>query len=132
MLLIESVKVREVPGDEVRVYTGRPDVGAYADYAQLSIEERARKTEFVQGRVFRTAEGKEFVIGMTREVSEVIGLPYDAYSNMSAHMEELREELALVRSVNFRLTHRLKTIRGMSFWERMSRVFVGFYTLSTK
>ena len=129
MLLIESVKVVEIKGDNTRVITCRPEIQAFDPDA---IMEESIETELVIGHRFRHADGREVCIGMPKKVEEVLGLPFEIYGDLTHNIESLQRELAFSRNVNFRLRYRLETIKGMSFWERLSRVFVGFYTLSIK
>ena len=132
MLLIKSVEVLEVKGDEAQVVVDRPSIVAYADYANMPAEEKTLKTEMVRGNRFYDIHGNVTCIGMTKEVEKALKLPFDVYYNMSNAANALERELKIQRDVNYRLRYRLETIKGMPFWERLSRVFVGFSTLSLK
>ena len=132
MLLIESVKTKEVVGDECQVVIGRPSISAYSDYSNLPTEEKTIKTELVRGNRFYDIHGNEVCIGMTKEVQDVLKLPFDVYYNMSNAVNSIDRELDLQKSITHRLQYRLETIKKMSFWERLSRVFVGFSTLNLK
>ena len=133
MLLVESVKVRLVRGDQTSIVTQRPIVGVFDPSAVM---EETVKTEVVYGRRFVDASGEEFCIGLTKEVEDTLKLPFDVYENMERRLYFAHNDL--VRSNNRhqvkqkRLENRLKAIKDMSFWERLNRVFVGFETLSLK
>ncbi len=129
MLLIESVKVREVQGDRVEVFTQRPSIGAFDPTAKI---EPTIKIELVRGSRFYDRQGNESCIGMTKEVQEHLKLPFDVYYDMSNALIHMDGKLRVERSVSYRLRYRLQTLKEMSFWERLSRVFVGFSTLSLK
>ena len=129
MLLIESIKVREVRGDQTRIVTQRPEVRIFDPPALM---EETVETEIVRGRRLVDAYGEEFCIGMTREVAEVLKLPYDIYESMSNNISMVEDVARRYERKNYRLENRLSVIKEMSFWERFSRVFVGFSTLNLK
>lgn len=129
MILVESVKVRLVRGDQTNIVTQRPVVGVYDPSV---IMEASVKTEVVRGRRFVDASGEEFCIGMTKEVEATLKLPFDIYEDMSSQVCQIRAILLREEKKTYRLENRLKAIKEMSFWERFSRVFVGFDTLSLK
>lgn len=132
MLLIKSVEVQEILGDQAQVIVDRPKVSAYVDYREMSAEEKTIKTETVRGTRFYDMHGNEVCIGMTKEVEKALKLPFAVYYNMSNAVNSKERELDQQKDVSHRLRYRLETIKGMSFWERLNRVFVGFSTLSIK
>lgn len=129
MILIESVRVREIKEDRISIPKCRPSVRSFDPSAPM---EEIMETETVRGRRFRCADGTEVCLGMTKEVRDVLKLPLDVYEDMSGEIYNLQKELKMVRGINRRLTHRLKVIRGMGFWERLNRLFVGFNNLNLK
>jgi hypothetical protein len=129
MLLVESIQVREVRGDHTQINTLMQEVRAFDPSAPVG---QIIKTELVRGRRFVNAEGREFCIGMTKEVEEVLGLPFDIYEDMSSQIYQIGAVLRREEIKTQRLENRLKVIKDMSFWERFSRAFIGFNTLSLK
>lgn len=130
MLLIESVKAIEVRGDEAYVRIGRPAITSFDPAAMNS--EISVESELVRGQRFYDMNGRVICIGMTQEVQDALKLPFDVYADLSNSVNSIDRELSIQKAISYRLRYRLDTIKGMPFWERLSRVFVGFSTLSTK
>lgn len=46
--------------------------------------------EIIQGRRFITRNGREFVIGMAKDVQEILKVPLDEFDNLSLKIDKLR------------------------------------------
>lgn len=99
-------------------------------YKLEAIEELRRKV--VQGWCFVNACGRKVNIGLSSEAEQALGLPFSIFEEMSKRERSLCSSIEEEVEKRRRLRYRLNTIRDMSFWERLNRVFVGFETLSLK
>ena len=115
MILIESVKYREVPGPITVVTHFEPD-GPLFDLSSSPPPERVVTQETIVGERFVDCHGRKVTIGMTKEVSDVLGLPMEAYKNQH---EWILEQRATIK----RLRYELNSFERMSFWQRLVHLF---------
>ena len=121
MRLIQSVKYIEVnrdpyeiasatpPGYQVQVNTGEGP--RFEDVCVL--------TELIHGRRFvDPLSGTEVVLGVAKEVQELIGLQYDAY-------ETLEKEVQTWVACSSRLRAEVNRLKAAGFWSRIKWVFTG-------
>jgi hypothetical protein len=90
-------------------FPGRKSITALEDYydSQAFVDFAIEK-EVVTPRKFVDERGRRYLIGMTREVQEQIGLPFDAFENLQKENKELRE-----------------AVHDLSFWQRVKLLFLG-------
>jgi len=69
-------------------------------------------TEMIKGRRFVNAKGKQICIGMSKEVQELIGLPFEVFENLQ---KDIENERALNKSLNESLLEH----EQMGFIDRM-------------
>ena len=89
-------------------------VDADGGYRELNVV-----TELVKGRKFVNSRGQKVCIGMTSEVQQLVGLPFEAFDRME---KEVRE-LTLQRN---RIYARLNRIEVLTFWRRLKFLFRGY------
>ena len=73
------------------------------------------KREDLDVRIFaRNIDGKieQFRISMSKDVQDMIGLPFEAFNQMEAEMQELRKSVL-----------ELSYYKNMKFWSRLKNVF---------
>ena len=118
MICIKSIEVIEVERDDVEIaYQMWPDDHYFLPDATEPVAAKFI-TETVRGRRFRNIDGKEVCIGMTKQVQDAVGLPFEAFENMEKEISNLYEEVG-----NLRLA--ISMLRGTGFWGRLKWLFGG-------
>ena len=119
MICIKSIEVLEVERKDVEVAHFKWPDGYFetGDY-ECSTMTAELTYEMVRGRVFRNANGQEVCIGMTKQVQDAVGLPFEAFENMEKEISNLYEEVG-----NLRLA--ISMLRGTGFWGRLRWLFGG-------
>lgn len=114
MILIKDIKYYETERDIVElvhrdapVFVGSEEGGTVVNAEVLS--------EFVCGQKFVT-NGVEVVIGMSKEVRELLGMPLEAYANMQSAVSTA--ELAC-----WAAQQELEEYIDVNLWTRIKRVF---------
>ena len=116
MLLIESIKYIEVENDVWPIHSFTAP--RYYNNHDEPVEESVVH-EMVTGRRFVNSHGVEICVGISEEVQNLIGLPFEVFNNMETELSEL----------NYIVIDQNKTLsnfRNMSLWDRLKGVFIGF------
>lgn len=143
MKLIKSVEVIDIPEDCTKVRTvPYPHLTEFALKHKIATEEEVAKihSETVRGQRFVNANGEEVIIGMSKDVQELIGLPFECF-NMNAHneIENLKKDLKqsdeyavrqakqLANQLFFReqFEKRIEDVCSLGIWGRIKFVFTG-------
>lgn len=97
MICISEIKV--VKADRDFLYLSKIDnVPPFAEVIGSPLHEYAEvKTEMVTGKVFVNNNGERICIGMTKQVQDLIGLPFSAFDNMAKRIDE---DNATIRNLN--------------------------------
>ena len=100
MILVRDVVVEryQLGGrDSVRFAT---PVGApMYHWPNMPSEEAQFTIEEVRGQRFIMPDGKEVCIGLTQKVRDTLGIPFDVYDQQQGIIEELRNEVAMLRQI---------------------------------
>ena len=125
MKVIVGIKTIEVPGHEYEYsFNKRPGITPYKS-GNVPIEDDSYRREFIQGRRFVDEKGNYFVIGMTSEVRETLGVLFDAIENMGATIERYRSErLHLISDIN-KYQACISKLGRTGFWKRLKFLFTG-------
>lgn len=111
MKLVKSVEIIEVDEEIKPVFHFDPVmVGDEQALMNQQIHE-----EIVRGRRFRNAKGYDVVIGITKEVQDTIGLPFEAFDTME---RLVNDSLKMNESLR-------KRVNTASFWQRIKYLFSG-------
>lgn len=120
MIFIKSIEVVEVAYSELE-YAILPD--GKLDPSILAVREFKLKAEMIEGKRFKTADGREIMIGMTKKVQLAIGLPYEAWEELEGRLEardnQYKNRLSVFADYMFK-------VETMSFWKRLKVLFVGY------
>ena len=122
MICIKEIKVVDVDEDFVMIsrMEGLPpfaDLYPYDDDTPLETVEVTQ--EMVHGRWFNNGWGKEVCIGMTQQVQDLIGLPFEAFSNMEATILGMKLKITA-------LLKELDEFKTMGFFGRLKFLFSGY------
>jgi len=122
MHLIKSVEVVAVDGRMASVakLVENEITFEFAPYSNDPQEVLQIEQELVEGTRFRNpATGEDIVVGMTEEVQKLIGLPMEAFANMTASAEKTRWELTDLRDT-------VKQFEHMGWRDRLRFLFTGW------
>jgi hypothetical protein len=76
------------------------------------------KTEYIVGRRFTNTRGEIITIGVSREVQDLIGLPFHVYEEQEASILCLKTDLSLKEG-------KLKMLKSANFFTRLKWLFSG-------
>ncbi|MCP4408813.1 MAG: hypothetical protein GY807_13830 [Gammaproteobacteria bacterium] len=126
MILIESIKVREVPGEHCNI-PRLPGNGmrAWMGAAPPDSITKEAETETVRGRRYIRPDGTEIVIGMTEQAQDVIGIQYEAWENLQGMCDANRAESDRLVRVISKLQERFEAAECATVWDRIRWVFQG-------
>jgi len=140
MLVVKDIKVSHVDRDQWYVNHYKEQEFAFLNPA-AKVHKQEITTEMVRGRSFFNVRGEEFCIGMTKQVQDAIGLPFEDFENKNALIEELRSRLFekdrhITRQTDtiIKMEQSSKkeiddlvgiifTYESMSFWKRLKFLF---------
>lgn len=113
MRIITKVEVKECPDRNAQVVVHFPDqkrIYSFDNYYSSSSPpvNFTFEKEVVTPRLFVNEEGERYLIGMTKEVQDQIGLPFEAFENIQKENKQLRD-----------------AIYDLSFWQRLKFLFLG-------
>lgn len=117
MLCITDITVVDVGEDIIRL-SGRSD-----NMVEMVTNDGPRDpiriaTEVIRGQRFRNSRGVIICIGMSQQVREAIGLPFEVYENLQHNLDYEKAQLRQSRN-------QLKRVKDMTFWERIRFAFTG-------
>jgi len=126
MICIKSIEVIEVERDDVEVAHFRWPDGYFetGDY-ECSPMTAELTYEMVRGRRFRNRDGKEVCMGMTKQVQDAVGLPFEAFEDMEKEIYSLNKERKRLKQEVGDLTRALMKLHNTGFWGRLKWLFVG-------
>ena len=121
MLAIKSIEVVEVDGDRLQ-FAQRQNI---ADVRVFDTNNKPHKMdisaayEAIEGRRFFNDDGKEFCIGMSKQVQDAIGLPFEIFENMNRQRELDLNKIILLGAENIFLKKELGQHKEAGFWQRL-------------
>ncbi len=120
MILIKSIEIAIVKEDRILILItpGLKERLATPYEKSINITE-----EMVRGRTYITADGRQIIIGMTKEVQDAIGLPYEVFENLNKELDTSREMLS--RNRQYMADYQAR-VEGLSLFKRIKALFIGF------
>lgn len=134
MILVEDVKIREVPHDYCQVFHyDSPLDDMYRPGEGPKPCDPIGTVEMVRGQEFVDPRTKErMTVGFTQKTREQLRLPLGAFDGMSEHITKLHQENNQLSRENVRLERRtrgsyreLEAFINMGFWKRLRFLFTG-------
>lgn len=136
MILVEDIKIREVPGNRTEIF----HYDDASEIAPLIADGQIPKDRQASGHV-ESVYGQEFVdphtnrrvmIGLPNKIGEALRLPLGAFSGMSSHICRLMRTESILRGQVSGLQDKLdqgyqefEAFIGMGFWKRLRFLFTG-------
>ena len=93
------------------------------DINPLGHPEMKIHTEMIKGRRFVNIKGKEICIGMSEEVQELIGLPFEVFENLQSDIENVQAKFDFERRINTKILKQLRIYQHMGIWDRIKNIF---------
>ena len=122
MICIKEIKVVDVDEDFIVVHMMDgllPFATLLQEGDNISQEMVEVTNEMVHGTRFRNSNGLDVCIGMTQQVQDLIGLPFEAFSNMEATILGMKLKITA-------LLKELDEFKTMGFFGRLKFLFRGY------
>ncbi|MDY6969337.1 MAG: hypothetical protein SVR08_11895 [Spirochaetota bacterium] len=81
------------------------------------------KEELVYGKEFINANGERVCIGMSKKVQDLIGLPFEAFDNMTRELDKKHITISRLISHNVACQKRLSVFATAGLFERLKYLF---------
>lgn len=137
MILIKKIDTIEVPSDQypIQSFDNFKELPYRRENDYLPQELKVTQ-EIVRGITYRTLDGREICIGMSKQAQDAIGLPYEALIEALDRADRLHSEnISMSHSLKKRNTKILnlekdlmefkKTINSLKFWDRFKFLIRG-------
>ncbi len=125
MRCVVEIKVIDVDYDMVRI--AHHPQSDFAEIVDSNPPEYTKvKQEVIEGRRFVNIRGQEFCVGMSKQVQEAIGLPFEVYQTQREEIVQLRDSLSIESSQQKTILKQLIAYQRMSFWARVKFLFRGW------
>jgi len=115
MIVITKIEYKTIDNYQDRIEKFRFQ-NPKLDINPLEHPEMKIHTEIIKGRRFVNIKGKEICIGMSEEVQELIGLPFEVFENLQSDIEYERD-------MNKKILKQLRTYQHMGIWDRIKNIF---------
>jgi hypothetical protein len=133
MLLITKVEQTEVPADVWEISHFPDNELILPEKGPIPAEEETVKIEVVRGEVFKNPEtGQTRTIGWTEEVGNILGIPMEAFRNMSTQITDLYSDNWVLQKNIEGLKKQLdqgyvefEKYRNLRFYHRLGFCFFG-------
>lgn len=128
MILIKNIEMVEVDRDPYEILSTIHPYEAISVYNGSNIEhiEHEVFTELIRGRRFIRPDGKELIIGCSKQAEEVIGIQYESWENLMGLHESTREELYREKGKLLKANEELYAIKQLGFFKRLVLLFKGY------
>ena len=125
MIIITKIETIEIIGDTYEHgFYRKPGIVPYKP-GDIPEEESSYKREFIQGKRFVDEKGNRFTIGMTSEVRETLGIPFDVMESMGTAIEQYQaERVRFISNIN-RYQSCISKLGRTGFWKRFKFLFTG-------
>ncbi len=135
MILVKNIEVVEVerdpwellsltkPYQAVEVFNPGKNVPEFIDTNVFR--------EMVQGQRFRRPDGKELIIGYSKQVEEAVGLPFEIFKNMQDDIDDYRVTMRRQTDSINRYQSYISELGRAGFWKRIKYVFTRYRPNST-
>ena len=101
MICVQSVKLLHTTHNELRLARYNGIAGMPLRNSEDELVDQSVIEELVRGRCFRTVDGRELVIGWTKDVQDALGVPLEVIENLQHENSQLMHENSqLIQSRN--------------------------------
>ncbi len=125
MICIKSIEIIEVEENWMRAVFYEDVPYVKIDHGNKAISVKALE-ELITGKIFVNCRGEEVCIGMSKQVQDLIGLPFEVMDKLLVENAKLvNKEFELTDQRN-KLINKLDSIEKLSFWQRLKMLFIGY------
>jgi hypothetical protein len=131
MICVTKIETVVVERDVFEILKFDPPECGFHDDIDPALQVKAVR-EAVKGYMFGNAKGERVCIGWTLEGQEAVGLPFEAFDNMSRELRDEKEGHGVTRRILSRLADEnlhnlqaLSVIDRWGFWARLVFLFRG-------
>lgn len=118
MILVKNLEIIETDRDPMEIVS----MHLPHDYIPVNGGEKAipckQLRELIRGRRFRRPDGKDMIIGMTRQVQDIIGIQYEAWDTLNEALDSYRIQARKYESA-------LDNLHNSGFFKRLKMLFIG-------
>ena len=126
MILVKSIEIMEVSDNfvyEIYEKMGNPHI-SYNE--RESLETKLKLTrEIIKGQRFINKRGESVYIGMTKEVQDILGLPFYVFKDLTNLNRNLQKQLDTLIKDKKDLELEIKNIENTGFLRRLKYLFTG-------
>lgn len=124
MLCITKIEVVNVPEDKLDLYyCNDPFANVLPIEGTYPVEYAEVKREHVNGKIFINNRHEEICIGMSKQVQDLIGLPFEVYDNMNKEIKSLSGNYNYVNKLYKKLDIELEKYKKLTFFKRLKFLF---------
>ncbi|MFH1777587.1 MAG: hypothetical protein ABH952_08545 [Candidatus Omnitrophota bacterium] len=121
MIIVQEIKVANVDKNVVELAHYPPM--NFSIYPGPKTEPIEITYEMIHGRTFVNANGEEFCIGLSEQAQTAIGLPFEAFENMSNEIEKLQIHIGDLRKKYNIARDKINQYETMGLWKRIKFLF---------
>jgi hypothetical protein len=125
MLIVKNIEVLQVPNDKHKIFEaissfkrGISSNGCLPPEQLVDIKE-----EMITGRIFVNNRGERFCIGVSEQVQEAIGLPFEAFENINRRIETDTLTISKLKTKNAVYQNQIDKYKNMNFWQKLKWLF---------
>ena len=126
MILVKSIEIMEVSDNfvyEIYEKMGNPHI-SYNE--RESLETKLKLTrEIIKGQRFINKRGESVYIGMTKEVQDILGLPFHVFNDLTNFNRKLQKQLDTLIKDKKDLELKIKNFENIGFLRRLKYLFTG-------
>lgn len=124
MIYVTEIVLKEIDRNSVEFC---PDgtftaIARGLDFAAIP-EQIFAKKEIIYGDMFTLPDGRRLIIGLSRQVRDVLGIPLKAWLNMRKENEKYLDEAIKYRT---KISKYQRLFAHLSFWGRLKLLWTGF------
>lgn len=112
MIVVKNIEIDTVKEDTILAYHFHPE-----ELSSVPPDREIRHDvteEMIHGKRFINHRGEEFCIGMSEDVQKAIGLPFEAYEDLTSSLKSCQSRY-----------RNLQQSIPKTFWERLKFLFTG-------
>lgn len=136
MILVKSVEIEHVYGREAQLAICQPINSPWHNDDPSGLH---HTVEVVQAQVFINSRGEKVIVGLSKEVQLMLGLPMEAFQDMSKRISQLQYEVTKYQDKYLKVARwygdkvcecnvadaRIRDIKKANFWKRIKFLFTG-------
>ena len=123
MILIRSIDVIEIDRDPAEILAWNMPGDIIPVNGGAEAVEYSVMAELVQGRRYVRRDGKEIVIGVTKQAQDIIGIQYEAWGSLQSDYEAARKDLSRTAKELKGCKESLRELHEAGFFRRLKMLF---------